>query len=311
MGRYKYRTLQANEIRLVRLAPGPFDAAFEATIVHVQLPEPETALVPRLSRVELEACLPSGWKMWTTMEGRYLFDQQDNGTHGPTTWRHPDPSINPSSYDLELRDMQRPAGSAPDFEALSYACGPGPNIDKIWVTDADPVIASHSAGFLPLRANLVAALQHLRHDSGTRTLWIDALSINQHDHTERSHEVARMASVYSAAWSVVVWLGTGEDDAETALSLLKYAGAQIEVSENEFVLHAPESIHTEFWHPNTTLPYNEAQWKSIRALIERQWWERLWIWQEIQLGGATNSVTVRQDYGTVVSRQRGNTLHLG
>ncbi|KAK7997061.1 hypothetical protein PG989_005101 [Apiospora arundinis] len=55
--------------------------------------------------------------------------------------------------------------------------------------------------------NLVRALKHLRRKKGIRTLWIDALCINQRDLVEKQVQIRRMGWVYANASSVVVWLG--------------------------------------------------------------------------------------------------------
>jgi uncharacterized glyoxalase superfamily metalloenzyme YdcJ len=39
-------------------------------------------------------------------------------------------------------------------------------------------------------------------------LWIDALSIDQTNHSERDRQVAIMGSIFSQAAKTIVWLGT-------------------------------------------------------------------------------------------------------
>lgn len=56
--------------------------------------------------------------------------------------------------------------------------------------------------------NLDCALRHIRiHAPKGLWIWIDALCINQDDITERNHQVALMAGIYSPAGQVVIWLG--------------------------------------------------------------------------------------------------------
>lgn len=93
------------------------------------------------------------------------------------------------------------------YEALSYA----------WGNDAFPEcihVVEQKASELtdlrfPITRNLFEALQRLRSDA-PRTLWIDALCINQDDPKEKDLQVARMGHVYREATCVIVWLGEDE-----------------------------------------------------------------------------------------------------
>ncbi|KAG5655200.1 hypothetical protein KAF25_010934 [Fusarium avenaceum] len=88
--------------------------------------------------------------------------------------------------------------SLPDFEALSYVWGNASSQRSIFINERP----------ISVGENLEAALRQLRPHSGKpRTLWTDAVCINQSDLAERSQQVAQMDSVYSNATSVVVWLG--------------------------------------------------------------------------------------------------------
>ena len=87
----------------------------------------------------------------------------------------------------------------PEFEALSYTWGD--------VNDTRPVEVEGSA--LPVTSNLHSALRHLRLKDKERTLWVDALCINQADFKEKMHQVSRMSSIYGQASQVVVQLSEG------------------------------------------------------------------------------------------------------
>lgn len=94
-----------------------------------------------------------------------------------------------------------PSNNNVSFEALSYTWDEPKFPHQIHVgTDlASPIIQ--------LTLNLYNALQHLRDTSAPRTLWIDALCINQSDEEEKGHQVAHMGQIYSGAENVVLWLG--------------------------------------------------------------------------------------------------------
>jgi hypothetical protein len=61
--------------------------------------------------------------------------------------------------------------------------------------------------------NLGAVLQRLRGRFRRRTVWIDALYINQNDLEERTQQVSFMKDIYERAKHVVVWLGDNNVDA--------------------------------------------------------------------------------------------------
>jgi hypothetical protein len=67
--------------------------------------------------------------------------------------------------------------------------------------------------------NLASALQHIRFQDQERTLWVDAVCINQKDIAERNHQVTQMQEIYLTARQAVVWLGNR--NAESALNCLR------------------------------------------------------------------------------------------
>ncbi|KAF2831184.1 HET-domain-containing protein [Ophiobolus disseminans] len=88
------------------------------------------------------------------------------------------------------------------FEALSYTWGHPEPQKVISLNDCD----------FEAQENLEAALRRLRRTNDIRTLWIDALCINQRDRAEKSVQVSRMGEIYERAQQVVVWLGEPGDD---------------------------------------------------------------------------------------------------
>ncbi|KAK4108984.1 HET-domain-containing protein, partial [Canariomyces notabilis] len=86
------------------------------------------------------------------------------------------------------------------YEAISY----------VWGDETFPQPILVNGRFLAIRRNLHNALYHLRHprESGRRrTLWVDALCINQSDMHERNHQISLMRNIFSNARQVIAWLG--------------------------------------------------------------------------------------------------------
>lgn len=93
-------------------------------------------------------------------------------------------------------------------------------------------------------------------DAGERKLWIDQLCINQEDLLEKSNQVLRMIGlVYERADRVVAWLGTSEEDSDTAMAMLAGSRPVIEASKQEF--------------------------EALSRLFEREYFKRMWIIQEV------------------------------
>lgn len=69
---------------------------------------------------------------------------------------------------------------------------------------------------MQVTTNLEPALRYLRLQKQPRTLWIDAICIDQANEDEKRLQIQRMDFIYANASSVVVWLGgyhaTGEAD---------------------------------------------------------------------------------------------------
>ncbi|KAK3384702.1 heterokaryon incompatibility protein-domain-containing protein [Lasiosphaeria ovina] len=83
------------------------------------------------------------------------------------------------------------------YEALSYVWGPADPHTQV-VLDGKP---------FPVTQNLHAVLRRLRRIDESRTLWVDAICINQVDTAEKSVQVALMSAIYSNATGALLWLG--------------------------------------------------------------------------------------------------------
>lgn len=57
-----------------------------------------------------------------------------------------------------------------------------------------------------MTTNLELALRYLRRKKCARTLWIDALRINQENEDEKTIQIQRMQWIYANASPVVIWL---------------------------------------------------------------------------------------------------------
>jgi hypothetical protein len=164
------------------------------------------------------------------------------------------------------------------YEALSYVWGPPERCDHVLVgKGVDP---HHT---LPITKNLSIALHHLKLPSEPRTLWIDAICINQDDLSERSREVGNMDSIYCNANQVLVWLGSSSQNSALALQTLCRLGEGIDFNEKYYIVLKPGSWADQISYDPEALKSNAECWFAIRDLLCREWFSRLWVFQEIGL----------------------------
>ncbi|KAK5745532.1 hypothetical protein LTR17_001403 [Elasticomyces elasticus] len=103
-----------------------------------------------------------------------------------------------------------------DYEAISYVWGAPIYLHSIGL---------NGHGVLRITESLHDALQRLRRPDSTRTLWADAICINQADMNERSAQVSMMDRVYQQAKSIPVWLGQSQGtDALAFAGMTAYLG---------------------------------------------------------------------------------------
>ena len=88
--------------------------------------------------------------------------------------------------------------TGPSYEALSYTWG-GYNEKR--------TLCINGYHRIKVTDNLFNALRRLRHQTGKRILWIDAICIDQSNVEERGQQVSIMGDVYKQAMTVLVWLG--------------------------------------------------------------------------------------------------------
>ncbi|KAH8585853.1 heterokaryon incompatibility, partial [Bisporella sp. PMI_857] len=87
------------------------------------------------------------------------------------------------------------------FQAISY----------VWGDASDILSITCNGVIIPVTRNLHDALERVRYSDKIRTLWADAICINQGNTTERSHHVAFMDMIYKNADAVFVDMGHDRD----------------------------------------------------------------------------------------------------
>ncbi|KAK7973212.1 hypothetical protein PG988_007346 [Apiospora saccharicola] len=166
-----------------------------------------------------------------------------------------------------------------DFVALSYTWGDPAHTAEILVNGT--VVA--------VRTNLEAALRALRHKQPIvegMLVWVDAICINQGDMKERESEVKRMRTIYKFAYDVVVWLGKEDEGSRSAIVMLKTMGASVAGDSQDSL---ERSIRQD---PGM---FGAGSWKALGLLLNRPYWNRVWIMQELAMGTETTPILCGED----------------
>ncbi|KAL6879976.1 heterokaryon incompatibility domain-containing protein [Trichoderma longibrachiatum] len=166
--------------------------------------------------------------------------------------------VNQISCELFQAELHHRQDSV-SYEALSYTWGP-PNVTESILVNGYRMEITH---------NLHEALLHLRREDEDRTLWVDAVCIDQANLKERGHQVAQMGEIYGEADRVIFRLGPSTYETDIFMKSLQFL-------QQASIEHA-----------------------CLKAIFNRSWFRRVWILQEAAFAKAgiiscgTKSVSAR------------------
>ncbi|CVL03640.1 uncharacterized protein FMAN_15080 [Fusarium mangiferae] len=187
-----------------------------------------------------------------------------------------------SEHDAPIQCFLEPAilSSNPAYEALSYTWGDPGNGSNISLSNHDFLVGDNAA----------AALRRLRWKKKKRVLWIDAICINQTDVDEKNTQVPLMQKIYGQAQNVLVWLGEPTDGSILGMRLLQNRMAsvgwhqwKIDKDYGKPTLPFTKSFRSSIALMNRSRLIQEQSNGEVRELLDRPWWRRTWIIQEVVL----------------------------
>ena len=114
--------------------------------------------------------------------------------------------------------------------------------------------------------SLHGALKQLRHHADHRSVWADAICMNQADDEEKNHQVRLMRQIYQRATRVMIWLGDGDETGSVASSLFKVIRS---MNRRDFLAMPP--------------PENRTTWAALGRLYKSSLFRRVWCLQEAVL----------------------------
>lgn len=142
------------------------------------------------------------------------------------------------------------------YEALSYVWG-SQSAGTLKSIDVD-------GQSLPITSNLFDALVSLRDPVQPRTLWVDAICINQANNEEKAAQVAMMSRVYRSASQVVIFLGDSQPGDDALFGYFnRPRGENLQVKP---IAHSENA--------------EDAPVRQFVAFCTREWWSRIWTQQE-------------------------------
>ena len=127
------------------------------------------------------------------------------------------------------------------YEALSYCWGDPSSRDIISVNGAE----------ISVTKSLASALHALRDLTHPRTLWVDAICIDQNNLAEKAFQVPLMSLIYGRCSRTIIWLGECDKDSRKAFELVRKGIKE---------------------YP-----------RILSSVLRRPWFRRIWIVQELAL----------------------------
>lgn len=142
-----------------------------------------------------------------------------------------------------------------EYEAISYTWADD-NGDQDQTQEVI-VCSSLALGLRTVKAtrNCENALRRVRSTTDARTIWIDALCIDQSNPAERGHQVHKMPQIYSNATKVIVYLGEASDTSQHLLNT---------INSLQFGVALEDYLHT-----------------HVQEFLGRRWFSRVWCLQEV------------------------------
>ncbi|KAI0543894.1 heterokaryon incompatibility protein-domain-containing protein [Xylaria curta] len=212
-------------------------------------------------------------------------------TNGKTQFRLLDLHPGPGSIQCRLRAVS--IETPEPYEALSYCWGPPTRKRIIFV----------NGGAFLVSANLYTALLHLRGGDGcqSRTMWIDAICINQSDDSEKNACIPQMRDIYQSCWRTIIWLGEHDWLTKSAFDGVRFLSTKTrdggqgvkfydwrrirrrDGKQGEGLLGAIWGI-AEYLHAVA----------AFNSVFGRDWFSRLWVIQELAL--SRHAVFICGDY---------------
>ncbi|KAK7946258.1 HET-domain-containing protein [Apiospora aurea] len=198
-----------------------------------------------------------------------------------------DSGINASS---EIGDL-----NLPEYEALSYTWR------ALVGTDEGGGNNGNRQFILSITDNLAEAMRRILHNAGTaKTLWVDALCINQADKAEKSIQVPLMTVGLPRSCLA----GSERDDSALAMRLIGFTGSRVEVDRSSYSYTGFDADYLAGFEAEFSMGFSDSAFAaSVESLLEREWFKRVWVRQEVFLARQAVSFCGMSEMGWVDFRK--------
>jgi Heterokaryon incompatibility protein (HET) len=146
--------------------------------------------------------------------------------------------------------------------------------------------AEKPTGVIKITENLRNLLLAMRTEDTYVTLWIDSICINQEDVDEKTEQVKMMSLIYDNSSSTIVYLGESDRQTEAAMEFAKKLAAMDDWPKEKVPQFLPGERHP----IDPPLVGDQGQpepfldgWLALTRLLDRDWFKRVWVVQEIIL----------------------------
>lgn len=146
-------------------------------------------------------------------------------------------------------------------------------------SNKDPGHIFISGNRFAVTRNLFEALAYLRYPGSDRTLWIDAICINQLDSDEKEIQIQRMYQVYGNARAVIPWIGIANAGTHEIFNSIGSFG---DVVRSAFP-GLNRGLGMGFTVALGDEQKNQRKATALKELAERSYWFRAWKFQEMKL----------------------------
>ncbi|KAH7258717.1 hypothetical protein B0J15DRAFT_396321 [Fusarium solani] len=200
---------------------------------------------------------------WT---GSYVWEPLSLATNTRLLCLKPGDDIDELRGELKEISLEPPAGV--EYFAISYA----------WGSSLKQFSLQTPKGRIPLTASLYLGLKRLRRKHDEIWLWADAICINQDDREgddEKARQIRLMTNIFQSAARVYIWLGEEEDESDIAIQFLE---SITPIASAEMDGQNPKHL------PTIDFPkVEDPTWSILTKLLERKWFRRVWVAQELVL----------------------------
>ncbi|KAF4948552.1 hypothetical protein FGADI_9547 [Fusarium gaditjirri] len=189
---------------------------------------------------------------------------------------------------------------------VSYAA-----VSYTWGITTNPVEIKVNGCQFEITQNLHEALRQFRRDGIESWLWIDAICIEQSNDLEKSWQIMQMRETFSHAKIVYLWLGTGTIESDVTMDFISRVGPRAQSCDvtnlwNKMEIRREiESYIKQQPRPQETDGDTASESKlgpffcdllnehallapsplitGISNILQRDYWHRIWIIQEVAL----------------------------